>query len=65
MNITFVIFWIAESPELQTDSGVKLLALKVGEGMLFNELLTQFQADILDAPVIRPKVAETTALGTA
>ncbi|HJR81833.1 MAG TPA: FGGY-family carbohydrate kinase, partial [Anaerolineales bacterium] len=34
-------------------------------GMVFNELLMQFQADILDVPVIRPKVAETTALGAA
>ena len=33
--------------------------------MVFNELLMQFQADILDVPVIRPKVAETTALGAA
>jgi glycerol kinase len=32
---------------------------------VFNELLMQFQADILDVPVIRPKVAETTALGAA
>ncbi len=33
--------------------------------MVYNELLMQFQADILDVPVIRPKVAETTALGAA
>lgn len=33
--------------------------------MVFNELLMQFQADILDVPVVRPKVAETTALGAA
>lgn len=33
--------------------------------MVFNELLMQFQADLLDVPVIRPKVAETTALGAA
>ncbi|HEY5729270.1 MAG TPA: FGGY-family carbohydrate kinase, partial [Anaerolineales bacterium] len=33
--------------------------------MVFNELLMQFQADVLDVPVIRPKVAETTALGAA
>jgi glycerol kinase len=33
--------------------------------MVFNELLMQFQADILGVPVIRPKVAETTALGAA
>ena len=33
--------------------------------MVFNELLMQFQSDILDVPVVRPKVAETTALGAA
>ena len=50
---------------METDSGVKLTALKVDGGMVFNELLMQFQSDILDVPVIRPKVAETTALGAA
>jgi len=50
---------------METDSGVKLTALKVDGGMVFNELLMQFQADILNVPVIRPKVAETTALGAA
>ncbi len=50
---------------METDSGVKLTALKVDGGMVFNELLMQFQADILGVPVIRPKVAETTALGAA
>jgi len=50
---------------MEKDSGVKLTALKVDGGMVFNELLMQFQADILDVPVIRPLVAETTALGTA
>jgi glycerol kinase len=50
---------------MEKDSGVKLTALKVDGGMVFNELLMQFQADILDVPVIRPKVAETTALGAA
>jgi glycerol kinase len=47
------------------DSGVPLTALKVDGGMVFNELLMQFQADILGVPVIRPKVSETTALGAA
>ena len=47
------------------DSGAKLTALKVDGGMVFNELLMQFQADMLGVPVIRPKVAETTALGAA
>ncbi|HTX90738.1 MAG TPA: glycerol kinase GlpK [Anaerolineales bacterium] len=50
---------------MEKDSGVRLSALKVDGGMVFNELLMQFQADILDVPVIRPKVAETTALGAA
>jgi len=50
---------------MKKDSGVKLTALKVDGGMVFNELLMQFQADILNVPVIRPKVAETTALGAA
>jgi glycerol kinase len=50
---------------MQTDSGVKLSQLKVDGGMVLNELLMQFQADILDVPVVRPKVAETTALGAA
>ncbi|KAF0107587.1 MAG: glycerol kinase [Anaerolineaceae bacterium] len=50
---------------MEKDSGVRLTTLKVDGGMVFNELLMQFQADILDVPVIRPKVAETTALGAA
>jgi glycerol kinase len=48
---------------MEKDSGVRLTALKVDGGMVYNELLMQFQADLLDVPVIRPKVAETTALG--
>jgi len=44
---------------------VPLTALKVDGGMVYNELLMQFQADILGVPVIRPQVAETTALGAA
>jgi glycerol kinase len=47
------------------DSGVPLKNLKVDGGMVVNELLMQFQADILDVPVIRPTVIETTALGAA
>lgn len=50
---------------MEKDSGVKLTSLKVDGGMVFNELLMQFQSDILDVPVVRPKVAETTALGAA
>ncbi|MFI9380730.1 glycerol kinase GlpK [Kutzneria sp. NPDC052558] len=50
---------------MNADSGVPLTELKVDGGMVANELLMQFQADILDVPVVRPKVAETTALGAA
>ena len=50
---------------MNKDSGVKLNELKVDGGMVVNELLMQFQADILDVPVIRPSVTETTALGAA
>jgi glycerol kinase len=50
---------------MNEDSGVELESLKVDGGMVVNDLLMQFQADILDVPVIRPKVAETTALGAA
>ena len=50
---------------MEMDSGVNLKALKVDGGMVYNELLMQFQSDILDVPVVRPKVAETTALGAA
>jgi len=48
---------------MEKDSGVKLTALKVDGGMVYNNLLMQFQSDILGVPVIRPVVAETTALG--
>ena len=47
------------------DSKIAMQELRVDGGMVSNELLMQFQADILDVPVIRPKVAETTALGAA
>jgi glycerol kinase len=50
---------------MNADSGVELTSLKVDGGMVFNELLMQFQADVLDVPVIRPTVAETTSLGAA
>jgi len=50
---------------MEKDSKVKLTSLKVDGGMVFNDLLMQFQADMLDVPVVRPKVAETTALGAA
>src|SRR5690606_37218633 len=50
---------------MHADSGVQLQELKVDGGMVANELLMQFQADLLDVEVFRPKVAETTALGAA
>ncbi len=50
---------------MQADSGIALPSLKTDGGMIVNELLMQFQADILGVPVIRPQVTETTALGAA
>ncbi|MEZ4770145.1 MAG: glycerol kinase GlpK [Caldilineales bacterium] len=50
---------------MEKDSGVTLTALKVDGGMVYNDTLMQFQSDILDVPVVRPVVAETTALGAA
>jgi glycerol kinase len=50
---------------MNADSGVPLTALKVDGGMVVNEVLMQFQADLLGVDVIRPVVAETTALGAA
>lgn len=50
---------------MNKDSGVDLTALKVDGGMVFNNTLMQFQADLLGVPVIRPTVSETTALGAA
>jgi glycerol kinase len=50
---------------MNADSGVELKSLKVDGGMVTNELLMQFQADVLGVPVIRPTVPETTALGAA
>src|SRR3954451_9385680 len=50
---------------MNADSGVDLESLKVDGGMVGNDLLMQFQADLLGVPVIRPKVPETTSLGAA
>ncbi|MBX0326513.1 glycerol kinase GlpK [Oscillochloris sp. ZM17-4] len=50
---------------MEQDSGVTLTELKVDGGMVYNDTLMQFQSDILGVPVVRPKVAETTALGAA
>lgn len=50
---------------MQSDSGIGISQLRVDGGASANNLLMQFQADILQAPVIRPKIIETTALGAA
>jgi glycerol kinase len=50
---------------MEQDSGVRLATLRADGGMVANELLMQFQADILDRPVVRPVTRETTALGAA
>ena len=50
---------------MQSDSGIKLKELRVDGGACANDLLMQFQADLLGVPVVRPRVSETTALGAA
>ena len=50
---------------MEKDSGIRLNALRTDGGMVANDLLMQFQADILDRPVLRPVIQETTALGAA
>ena len=50
---------------MQQDSDIEILELRVDGGASRNDLLMQFQADILDIPVVRPQVSETTALGAA
>ena len=50
---------------MATDSATAIPELRVDGGMVVNELLMQFQSDILDIPVVRPKITETTALGAA
>ncbi|MBO0951778.1 glycerol kinase GlpK [Fibrella forsythiae] len=50
---------------MQEDAGVALKTLRVDGGMVVNDLLMQFQADINNVPVIRPRVTETTAIGAA
>ena len=50
---------------MQTDSDVELTTLKVDGGMVVNQLLMQFQADVLKVPIVRPEMIETTALGSA
>jgi glycerol kinase len=50
---------------MEKDAGIQLKKLKVDGGACANNLLMQFQSDILDTKVVRPKVIETTALGAA
>jgi len=50
---------------MDADTGAPIAALRVDGGAAANDLLLQFQADLLDVPVERPVVAETTALGAA
>jgi glycerol kinase len=50
---------------MEKDSGIKLDVLRTDGGMVEDELLMQFQADILDKAVVRPTIKETTALGAA
>src|SRR6266849_6475510 len=50
---------------MEADSGIKLKELRVDGGASANDLLMQMQADVLNVPVVRPKIAETTALGAA
>jgi len=65
-----IVFQVADALEaMQQDSaegtGTKLPALRVDGGAAVNDLMMQFQADVLGVPVIRPQVTETTALGAA
>jgi glycerol kinase len=50
---------------MRADSGIALTSLRVDGGAVVNNLLMQFQADVLGVPVLRPRIAETTALGAA
>jgi glycerol kinase len=61
-----IAFQVADVLEvMRLDSGIAMNGLRVDGGACANDLLMQFQADILQVPVVRPKVIETTALGAA
>jgi glycerol kinase len=61
-----IAFQVADILEvMQKDSGAQIKELRVDGGAAANDLLMQFQADLLGVPVVRPKVTETTALGAA
>lgn len=50
---------------MERDANIELASLKVDGGMVINDILMQFQADMLDVDVVRPKISETTVLGAA
>src|SRR5678809_1411870 len=50
---------------MQADAGVRLAELRVDGGAARNDFMMQFQSDLIGAPVVRPKITETTALGAA
>jgi glycerol kinase len=54
-----------QTKEVVDAAAIDITELRVDGGMTVNDLLMQFQADVLDVPVVRPKVTETTALGAA
>jgi glycerol kinase len=61
-----IAFQVADVLEvMREDSGISMNGLRVDGGACANDMLMQFQADILQVPVVRPKVIETTALGAA
>jgi glycerol kinase len=61
-----IAFQVADVLEaVQSESGTPLAALRVDGGAAVNNLLMQFQADLLGVSVVRPRVTETTALGAA
>jgi glycerol kinase len=61
-----IAFQVADVLEvMRQDSGIEMNGLRVDGGASANDMLMQFQADILQVPVVRPKVIETTALGAA
>ena len=65
-SLEAVAFQVSEVLDaMKADGAIRLKKLKADGGMVVNEMLMQFQADILDLEVVRPKIAETTALGAA
>ena len=62
-SVAYQVFDVLEA--MKADSGIALTALKVDGGACANNLLMQTQADLIDAPVLRPRCVETTAMGAA